>query len=242
MKKFTLIELLIVVAIIGILISLLLPSLTKARHSAYQAVCMSNQSQLYKATVLYSHNNSNLLMPYLANSINPYSGQRPHNNYYLRFPEKGSPAANHGMLYKQGYINSAQVFYCPGYRVSGQTPALSDHDFYLNNGIYPTPKEFQLTSGIARVRGSYYFNPYGKTKKYKRLSHYDSGLILFTDILRNDTLSHAVLGKNWAVTRGDGSVTVAKSKEVYTIVFTKDVKESWTNYNSALDKLTEAIQ
>lgn len=48
MKKFTLIELLIVMAIIGILLSLLLPSLTKAKESARRAVCMSNQSQIYK--------------------------------------------------------------------------------------------------------------------------------------------------------------------------------------------------
>ena len=45
MKKFTLIELLVVMAIIGILISILMPSLTKARKSARASVCASNLKQ-----------------------------------------------------------------------------------------------------------------------------------------------------------------------------------------------------
>ncbi|MCM8528437.1 MAG: prepilin-type N-terminal cleavage/methylation domain-containing protein [Lentisphaeraceae bacterium] len=51
--KFTLLELLIVVAIIGILISLLLPSLSKAREAAKTAVCLSNQKQVSIAIISY---------------------------------------------------------------------------------------------------------------------------------------------------------------------------------------------
>ena len=47
-NKFTLIELLIVIAIIGILVSLLMPSLAKARYKTRNAVCLSDQSQLAK--------------------------------------------------------------------------------------------------------------------------------------------------------------------------------------------------
>ena len=54
MKKFTLIELLIVVAIIGILLTLLLPSLQKAREKAKIAVCMSNQKQIGSAMMSYA--------------------------------------------------------------------------------------------------------------------------------------------------------------------------------------------
>ena len=58
MKKFTLLELLIVVAIIGILASLLLPSLGKAREKGKQAVCLSNARQIGLATMMYLTDNN----------------------------------------------------------------------------------------------------------------------------------------------------------------------------------------
>ncbi|MCM8530278.1 MAG: type II secretion system GspH family protein [Lentisphaeraceae bacterium] len=56
-KEFTLIELLVVVAIIGILMSLLLPSVSKARLKTMQAVCLSNQRQIGIATFSYISDN-----------------------------------------------------------------------------------------------------------------------------------------------------------------------------------------
>lgn len=53
LKKFTLIELLIVIAILTILASLLLPALNKARARATAIHCMSNLSQIGKAFHMY---------------------------------------------------------------------------------------------------------------------------------------------------------------------------------------------
>ena len=55
--KFTLMELLIVIAIIAILLSLLLPSLQKARLKSYHAVCASNLSQIYRGVMSYTAKN-----------------------------------------------------------------------------------------------------------------------------------------------------------------------------------------
>lgn len=54
MRRFTLLELLIVIGIIGILTSILLPSLQKGRAKARQSLCLSNQKQVATAVFLYA--------------------------------------------------------------------------------------------------------------------------------------------------------------------------------------------
>jgi len=56
-KGFTLIELLVVVAIIALLISILLPSLSRARELAKRAVCASNLRGIGQGCHIYSNDN-----------------------------------------------------------------------------------------------------------------------------------------------------------------------------------------
>ena len=70
-QKFTLMELLIVIAIISILASLLLPALGKARGKARRASCLSDNRQLAIMTFLYTDDNNGVL---------PLDGRTYHNN------------------------------------------------------------------------------------------------------------------------------------------------------------------
>ncbi|MCM8533718.1 MAG: type II secretion system GspH family protein [Lentisphaeraceae bacterium] len=71
-NKFTLLELMIVIAIIGILVSMLLPSLHKAKEEAMFAVCTSNRGQNYKAMVQgWTDNNGRLPQFLNAGQHNP---------------------------------------------------------------------------------------------------------------------------------------------------------------------------
>lgn len=56
-KGFTLIELLVVISIIALLLSILMPALTKVKEQARRVVCQSNVRQLSLITFMYAHDN-----------------------------------------------------------------------------------------------------------------------------------------------------------------------------------------
>lgn len=98
-RGFTLVELLVVVGIIALLISILLPSLNKARQQAIDLNCQSNLKQLASATLMYSVD---------------YKGRFPYQPAeYVFDPFNPNSAGNWaGGLLK--YVNgNKQVFVCP---------------------------------------------------------------------------------------------------------------------------------
>jgi prepilin-type N-terminal cleavage/methylation domain-containing protein/prepilin-type processing-associated H-X9-DG protein len=77
---FTLIELMVVISIISLLMSIMLPSLNRARESGQRVVCGSNMRQLTFAWYLYSWDNDDKLC-----SANTYFNDAP-----AGFEDKGS--------------------------------------------------------------------------------------------------------------------------------------------------------
>jgi prepilin-type N-terminal cleavage/methylation domain-containing protein len=62
-SAFTLVEMIVVIGVIGLLISLLLPALQKARQQANQVVCMSNLRQIGIYMLSYAEDNNGYLFP-----------------------------------------------------------------------------------------------------------------------------------------------------------------------------------
>lgn len=86
-RRFTLIELLCVVAIICILIGITLPALHKAKNSVRKIVCMNNMKQIGVALTLYHTDNDRHMPPWLSSLFPDYF----QNDEILHCPCDGNP-------------------------------------------------------------------------------------------------------------------------------------------------------
>lgn len=68
-KGFTLVELLVVISIIALLMSILVPSLARAREQAKRVICTTNLRQIGLANSLYAHDSDDWYVPYYTKSL-----------------------------------------------------------------------------------------------------------------------------------------------------------------------------
>ncbi|HRR06036.1 MAG TPA: prepilin-type N-terminal cleavage/methylation domain-containing protein, partial [Victivallales bacterium] len=100
-NAFTLIELLIVIAIISMLAALLLPALNRAKEVAKSISCSSNLSQLGKASTMYSSDYDNWALPAMWVNVSIDA-------WYT--------------LLKNDYLNSRAPFKCPSEKFFNLSP------------------------------------------------------------------------------------------------------------------------
>jgi prepilin-type N-terminal cleavage/methylation domain-containing protein len=112
---FTLVELLVVIGIIGVLISILLPTLSRARESANRAKCLSNLRQQGQYLQMYVNQNKGCL---------PVGGWGAYPEItYILYQRTTANFYGMGLMAPQGIINTemvtdkdsgeGRVFYCP---------------------------------------------------------------------------------------------------------------------------------
>jgi prepilin-type N-terminal cleavage/methylation domain-containing protein/prepilin-type processing-associated H-X9-DG protein len=137
---FTLVELLVVIGIIALLISILLPTLGRARETAQAVKCLSNLRQLGQAVQIYTTENRSLFLPPVQIPMTTSAVTNPH--YFQYLP---------GLYLKE----NASLAICP-----------TDNFFQPLTGTYRTQTYPRLFSGIRDVRYSYAMN-WWIPRKYK---------------------------------------------------------------------------
>ncbi len=157
-KAFTLIEVLVVVAIIALLVAILLPSLARARDQAQTTACASNMRQLYYAFTMYTQDNS---------GVYPGSTHDFEEDWLGYDNQKKNGNTGHGHAPEDGVIwkymsGQSRAYTCPAH----PPPRWADRDYW-----YYSYKLFGVMSGAKpeQVNGSHY-----PRKNFATSDHWES--------------------------------------------------------------------
>ncbi len=199
-RAFTLIEMLVVVAIIALLVAILLPSLSKARQAARVTLCLSNLRSIGSASTMYMSDNRDWLpvgppdklywryqkngrtftsRSFVSNARPyPYSnchwGGRRAEQVHGNDPETFNRPLTRYLYPKSSLDNEMPLFQCPG-----DTELTNDNFTKLKRSFSDIRKD----QSIYEICGnSYYNNPWlDSTMEEKRHALVTSRVVLYED-------------------------------------------------------------
>lgn len=182
---FSLIDVLVTIAVIGVLISLLLPSISMVRESTRRIACSSDMRQFGLGVGMYAQDNRDELLPsvfleehgaYKAMAVAPHLMDTVRTNPDHYASRAWGQWDGLGVLFAREYITAPGVFYCPSHQ--------------------GTSREQDMVPRWARVDDSgtlisnYHFRGTGPEGE-RRLTTIDPDAALVTDTVRSfDEINH----------------------------------------------------
>ena len=168
-RGFTLVELLVVIGIIALLISILLPALSKAQESAKRTACLSNLRQLGNIFRLYAGDFKD------ACPLGYFHNQKQW-NYTAHFNGGGVAFVTQlGLLYEAKLLPAPKTFYCPSETNEQWTFEGGNNPWPFETIPSGTPRYTRLGYGTRPVVNwektpGFYPNPGPKLSKMKNLA------------------------------------------------------------------------
>lgn len=206
---FSLIEMLVVIAIITLLISLVLPSLQRAKELARITACGTNLNQIGIAITSYASDYNDQIPP-----LRQFGGQTQSINHWPRwFREPGDTRYwNLGQLWIKNYGPDGEMYFCPSQKNSAFT-----YEAYSTDGF---PTDVTCTGCANGVRISYYYNPItvslgDRNRKFRRIADLNSDSLLALDTIEGTKSVAHDFDPGWNVLAGDTSVGYVVDKSVY---------------------------
>lgn len=187
-RGFTLVDVLVSLAVMSVLIAILLPSISRVRESAQRVICGSNLRQIGMGLHMYSessadHMPSSVFLPHGPSSSASRSageeGSPGRMDTVRTNPGEFDPRAwgewdGLGLLFANGYLNASKVFYCPSHGGS--------HTFERYTNTW-AQEEGEIISNF-QFRGE---GPDGMRKLYQ----IESSAAIVSDMLRSfEDLNH----------------------------------------------------
>ena len=206
-RGFTLVELLVVIGIIGLLIAILLPAMSRAREASKQTVCLSNLRQIYTTLQLYALDNHDaVLLGYrknrMFNSTLFSNTANSNTGGYTLF----------GWLFPAGYMKQGRTWFCPSetnpkymYDTPDNLwpPGPPLHAASLTNagyGCYPVWELLDSGPGVLPPASPTSLGD----RAFKRLSRWRSTDALYADLVNGSAKLRARHSSGVNVLYGDG--------------------------------------